>query len=43
MIDEGCRFRIGKIMSVGTGSGAKARDLVSFFQVQRQNLENPTR
>ena len=34
LIDEGCRFRIGKIMSVGTGSGVKAKDLVSFFQEQ---------
>ena len=34
LIDEGCRFRIGKIMSVGKGSGVKAKDLVSFFQEQ---------
>ena len=34
LIDEGCRFRMGKIMSVGKGSGVKAKDLVTFFQEQ---------
>ena len=30
-IDEGCRFRLGKIICKGSGSGIKARDFVQFF------------
>ncbi len=32
IIDEGCRFRVGRVMSKGTGFGVSARNLLLFFQ-----------
>lgn len=32
IIDEGCRFRVGRVMSRGSGFGVSARSLLSFFQ-----------
>lgn len=32
LVDEGCRFRIGKVMCTGEGRGVRAQDLLEFFQ-----------